>query len=476
MVKDFRRVAFAILFLYSALGFSQAVVIPDLSKLRYLDANTILTSPEYTFQDQTMVDEPGRMTIRTDYKLNKAKLFVTGYLHDAKLSFDTSAVPNLQAFKAGYFMNFSPSEQWHVDSEPVCIEVNHSPRNIFGVAEVAPRIFKAAKDIALVPYINPGAERSGMGHIHIGGKTLAESPFYKNPQLLRNTMVYFHKHSSLLWGFGEAYDIGANSNIESLHLADREVKFAAAVQEFDQWFASAPQADKPQGLKKFLQAMRKHIGYDAFQHYRNINLEHLKNVADDYRPEREGKLTVEFRGFRPPKTAQHAVSDIALLLKVLDHLAQPNYLEPFEIVGKNYERFFSASKVAADWELVSKEVGLTDPILNDMVNEYVETVHRTEYEIQGIDGARLFAAFSEKNRKGLHFEILIPAKPSTDIHSLRINEQLVTMEKIKMNGLDFWTGVLMVDNPQNNIIEMIKLGQLKIHKNFVNKCLDLFAL
>lgn len=459
--------------LLSSLAFAQRAVVPDLSSLKYIDPKTVLMSPEYTFQDQEMVNEVGRMVMKTPHKMEKVEGFVRGYLDSKGLAFETAAEGNLNAFKAGYHMNISPTERWYVDSEPVCIEVNHSPRNIYGVAETAPGIYSVAKKLSLVPYVNPAAERSGMGHIHVGGATLGDSPFFKNPLLLRNVMVYFHKHPSLLWGFAEAYDVGSNSNIESLHIGGREQIFEMAVNDFDTWWSKASAEDKKNGMGKFLEILYSHGGYDFFHHYRAINLEHLKNYArPELNPQATGKITVEFRDFRPPKSPQHAISDLVLLLKVFDFLAKPNYLVKFEAMGsEKYQRFFAASKVAADWEIVRKQIGANDILLDEMINEYVDAVHRYAYPIDGIEGTKLFAAYSEKNLKGTFFEVLIPTKSHAS-DTVMIGDKLVPLEKISINGTKYWTGV--VDVPLADTLHpIIKSGLSKV-RTIIKMCHALF--
>ncbi len=425
--------------------------VRDLSGLRFIDPKTVLMSPEYTFQDQEMVDEPGRMSIRTPHKIEKTRQFALSLLADRGLNFDTYAIANMDAFKAGYFMEVTPGERWYVNSEPVCIEVNHTPRNIYGVAEISPEIFATAAKIHLVPYVQPAAERSGMGHIHIGGATIGQSPFFSNPLLLRNYMVYVHKHPALLWGFAEAYDVGPGSNIETLHTGNRQALFERAVHEFDQWWHGASAEQKKDGLFHYLSALKRHGGWDFFQHYRATNLEHLNALAGDglgpINPELAGKLTVELRNFRPPQSPDILNAELEMLLRVFDHLSDPNHIEEFKNISeREYVNFFSASKVASDWEEVKREVGIRDTRLDSMIGEHIDAVHRYEYPIQGIDGARLFNAYSRKDDKGSNFELLIPGR-SIRRGTISLGDRIIPLEKIQIGGKVYWTATLETKGP-----------------------------
>ncbi len=174
-----------------------------------IDISKLLFGIEYTFQDQKIVNEPGRLTFSTPHKKAKFNLLKRHYfenlgLNDNSITLDTTH----SGFKPG--INFYVPDQGNyvMNMEPVTIEVNTTPKTVNEIVEAATPLFNAAKKSELFPYVNPAAERSGMGHIHTGAKTLSESPFYLYPNLLRNILVYYHKHPSLLFGFAEAFDIG----------------------------------------------------------------------------------------------------------------------------------------------------------------------------------------------------------------------------------------------------------------------------
>ena len=136
--------------------------------------------------------------------------------------------------------------------DPVCIEFKTSPFTIDETIKRATPVFEAAKQTGLVPYVKPAAERSGMGHIHVGGETLATNPFYKYPNLLRNVLVFFHQHPSLMYGFAEAWDIGHNSNIETYHNKYRFKSFKKIIAEFDEFFLDAVPGEKYHSLNYLL--------------------------------------------------------------------------------------------------------------------------------------------------------------------------------------------------------------------------------
>ena len=152
----------------------------------------------------------------TDYKKEKMDLMLAEYLKLRGLEKRHVRYDGTHEYiKPGYEFHVPGEGIYVINMEPVTIELNTTPKTYEQIMTVAPEIYQAAEKAGLVPYVNTAAERSGMGHIHVGGNTLGESPFYKHPNLLRNLLVYFHQHPSLLYGFAEAWDIGYGSNIEN---------------------------------------------------------------------------------------------------------------------------------------------------------------------------------------------------------------------------------------------------------------------
>lgn len=419
-----------------------------------IDRQLTLFGIEYTFQDQAMVDEPGRTTFETPHKEAKFKELKKHYLEE--LGAKKTSPYGRPGQKPGVYIEDAPDGRHVVDMEPVTIEINTPPKRVDEIEPAAEKIYRAATKTSLVPYVRPAAERSGMGHIHIGGAKLKDSPFFRHPNLLRNMMVYFHKHPSLLYGFAEAYDIGMNSNIETYHSSDRQGAFRDAVEEFDEWFKKADRKSggTKLGLPRFLKALKRNDNREIafFGHYRFINLQHLQPFAaypDDLAAfeSAEGKLTVEARGFRPPRSPRHARANAELLLAIMDRLSEPGYLEPFESVKPPaFKRFYTASKVEADWEIVKRELGRTNPLWDEMIEEYAGAARARKHEAVLPHGAELFDSFSEKTNKGSRFELRIPASTAAGMPAAMLDDRPISLEKVSIRGKEYWIGLLSADD------------------------------
>ena len=421
-----------------------------------VDRSLTLFGMEPTFQDLEMVNEPGRLTLETPHKREKFEAMIAAVLAD--LDTTHSAVRSSigsSEYKPGVRLQIPGRGDYLVDMEPVCIEWNQLPVRSFEMIATWAPIFSAANRVGLVPYINPAAERSGMGHFHVGGHTVATNPYFRHPTLLRNMMVTLHQHPSLLWGFAEAYDIGLDSNIETYH-EQRQSVLRAAVAKFDRWYKSASPADKRNGAFKFLGILHSlhSVSVGFFQHYRFLNLQHVKALANgtiESDGQRTGKYTIEHRNFRPAPTAPHAQALTELLLRVMDKLAPEDLLTPWKTISSaEYTRFHSATVVSDDWSRVVNEFALpNNQIWNDMIGEYVNNQTsraRTHPTVQGLE---LLPAYSEKYNKGKYFEmrtlaegafaiappeIVIPDGPAIDWRRVTIGDQIYWLTVVRGNG------------------------------------------
>jgi hypothetical protein len=458
------QVLFTALTLVAGLSFAQ------------IDESQVLFGVEYTFQDQVMVDEPGRNTISTPYK-EKMALDFSNELALAIGLVPKDAVKIKTSWKQGFFLNVPGDGQWVINPEPVTIEVNTTPRHLNELKSTAKPIFEVAKKLGLKGYVQPAAERSGMGHIHVGAANMRENPFFANPQLLRNVMVYFHKNPALLHGFAEAFDIGLGSNIETYHTVDRQTKFQEAVAQFDQWFLKATAEEKKQGLTEFLKILAAHDSHtiNFFHHYRFINLEHLERATyAPFQPEDKGKLTVEFRNFRPPADPETTHAFAKLLMSVMKYQSQAGHLEPFKWISESeYLRFNTASRVKENWVQVKKDLNLKSRALDRQIQEYASAIQRFQYP-QKVIGEKIHRsmkvnlAYSQKTRKGQLFEILIeqneyPAKPR-----YQIGEHVLDFSEVVVGSKKYWLTVVDVKQlgiHPSDIVEG-KLYQMMTQKFF----------
>lgn len=422
---------------------------PALAAAKFIDPERTWFAAEPTFQDQGMVNEEGRRTFGTPHKEAQFAIFRASLIKGLNAEQSATQSPiNNAGFKPGYKINVPGVDTFVTDMEPVCIEVNKSPMRYYEQAEKWRPAFNAAKATGLVGYVNPAAERSGMGHFHVGGPTIADNPFFAHPRLLRNTMVYFHQHPSLLWGFAEAYDIGDNSNIESLHIKGRQERFNKAVADFDAWWESATPAERIDGGFKFLYFLKRHGGSDFFQHYRLINLQHVDRLAGGSMASfgsTAGKFTVEFRNIRPFQTPEQLQAMAEFLYRTLDRLADPEMKVPFrDISASEYRNFHSALVVDDDWQKVKSQLRLApfNKIWDEMQHEYVANQTAKTKQLPGHPGVRIAPAYSEKENKGTYFEVSLPRNAGDAEPILSINGRAIALEAVSAGQQDYWVGVI----------------------------------
>lgn len=415
----------------------------------YIDFESILFGIEYSFQDKAIVEEPGRLTMRTPHKADRFEAMFLAYSSELGIGRESIVKDTSNgSFKPGYTFSVPNDGLYTINMEPVTIEVNTTPKHIDEIIPTSKKIFNAAKKAQIVPYVNPAAERSGMGHIHVGARTLRESPLYKNPLLLRNILVYYHQHPSLLYGFAEAYDIGDGSNIETFHNRNRQRAFERVVKEFDEWYTStvARGGDTSQGLAYFLKFLNKYQPGDRefCHHYRIVNLQHLCKLDPDNLPlDEEGKFTLEHRGFRPQKNPETAHANAHLLLDLYEKLSDPSNLIPFQYISQSkFQRFAAASIIESDWEEVKKFISHDNKHSDDMIRETVEALTGKVFvNSKKIPNSKLIAAYSKKEDKGNAYELRIKSdfEPSVSVAGEDID-----FEKVILNEESFWVSYIDV--------------------------------
>ena len=437
---NIRFLHFVTLLLVSAQVFAQ----------QYIDTSKTLFGVEYSFQDREIVNETGRTTMTTPYKAQKLNEMLKYYVK--LIGLPETAIEYKTTWKPGYFINVPNDGKYVINTEPVTIEFNRTPKKLHEIRQAAEPIYKAAEMANLQPYVNPAAERSGMGHIHVGGASLSESPFYVHENLLRNIIAFFHKHPSLLYGFAEAYDVGKGSNIETLHEADKQLAIEKVIAEYDLWSGQKGSL-APNGLLKFIEFLKNSTtpvkwtsgnGFNGwFAHYRFINLEHVESLSAHTDPSLKGKQTIEFRMFRPPPTSAHAEALAKMLVSVMDYLAKPNHLEQFKrIAPEDAKLYMSGTKVQSDWEDVKKTVGITSSLLDDMVYEYVSTTYKKIIKNEPKIGVEIFEAYSEKEFKGQRFEIRLDAKIWNYPPKWEIGAKEIDFSKVTVAKKTYWIAVI----------------------------------
>lgn len=445
---------------------------------QYIDLQKTLFGVEYSFQDEEIVKEPGRMTMTTPYKREKLLTMLRAYVH--RIGLPESAIEEKTTWKPGFFINVPGDGKYVINTEPVTVEFNTTPKTLGEILKAAGPIYAAAADAGLKPYVNPAAERSGMGHIHVGGWKLQDSPFYKNENLLRNVIAFYHKHPSLLYGFAEAYDVGNVSNIETLHEESRQNALESIFKTYDHFVQNNPAGSRPNGMLALIDLFKNDRtrvnwtnggGFNGwFAHYRFINLEHTQVLQPSTPGETAGKFTVEFRVFRPPPTAAHAEATARLLVHVMDYLAKPGHLEKFEkISSAGFANFMTGSKVQSDWEAVKKLLKINDPLLDEMVNELVTNIHSKVVMKDAKRGVEIFESYSEKEFKGKHFEIRFDASLNKEEPSLAIQGHEVVFEKVKIGSKSYWVSVVKT-NELSIEAEKFKAGPFQYMRPSAPSC------
>jgi hypothetical protein len=473
------------------IAFSATLVPPVFSSSNGLriNADEVLFGIEYTFQDKKMTQEIGRSKGWTPHKEKKIKEMLHAYLQEFQLS--EKDFLEIKTLNSLAFEILTAEEKYHINIEPVTIEVKSQPKKRDEILFAADPIFKIAKAIGLVPYVNPAAERSGMGHVHVGGRPLQKSPFYQNPHLLRNMMVYFHKHPSLLFGLAEAYDIGLGSNIESFHEPDRQRAFQRVIQKFDRWYEKPKDKEmEKKGLIYFMNLLTQSSHAEDFlSHYRTINLENLKGLPSYFHLPRgvsEGLighgarslLTVEFRSFRPPLSSEHAQAYADYLLALMERLSEPGYLDPFEWISpEHYDRFYTASKIQSDWEHVKNELSVDLPLIDLMIEETVRTLHSQKTKLFHLPQAELFPAYSPKELKGQYFELRLPVSQkdsNAETKKIKIGKKSVHFEKVSLAGASYWIALLDLGKLDLDLTQIIHLRDLKTEPSWLNSLCERF--
>lgn len=419
--------------------------IPDLG-LKRINPETTLIGQEHTAQDQAMVDEPGRSSGPTEHRWAKLRAFVDAFKVRMKVKKKKDVRERHEALDPGFYVKTEFGE-YRINMEPVTIEVNSPPPNIYQLRDYATPIYQTYEEIGLVPYIRAAGERSGMGHAHIGGATLKESPFFLFPNLLPNLMVYLHNNPAALFALSEAYDMGRRSNMETYHYEPKQKEFNDAIEEFHEWWKKNPKKRADFGLFKFVSIMKK-TSLDPTEHYRYINFERFRSFGtskSDVRSQKEETArTVEVRVIRPYKTVDHAEAVGMYLLKLLDYLSDPKMLLKIQpVTRESFQYYYSGTEIAANWEKVKADIGFDNPLVNEMVQEYVDNVRMKTYTAQGLPkGAAVSAAYSLKEEKGQRYEVRLPAKKTeVDAPALALNGLQIPLKKIRLDNKLYWVGI-----------------------------------
>ena len=382
---------------------------------RWIDPDRTWFGYEASFQDQQIAEKDGEMTMDTPHKEKALEKLINAYHKETGFIVEDTEV-NDGDFKPGVDETYINSdEQVRTTMEPGCIEWNFGPKTIKQIVKSWTPVFKAAEKAKLTNYYYQVGTGSGGGHFHVGGPTPAENPFIKNPLLLRNLFAYFHEHPSLSYAFGEAYDIGEDSNTPDLHLSvRRQLGFQRVIEAFDNWYkAETSPTEKRNAGAKFIQMLESDAETNwVFAHYSMINLEHMSGFEGRQKYNTQ-KTTVEFRGVRSLPSAKHIEAFAEMLLRLMDHLADPELQLPFKVyTAAESLNMMSLKKTELDWEKVKAEIKVNRPELDELIHEYAT---ENNFKKQRIKNGFIRETYSDPDLQGRLIEIAIAADKNGEV-------------------------------------------------------------
>jgi hypothetical protein len=413
-------------------------------KLKYINPLTTSFGHEASFQNEAMLSD-GPLTMKTPEKLAAFNQMTAAL---GSLPWSTP----LQLVKDETNKQHKPSktfsigkEQVNVMMEPGCLEVTLTPKLAYQLKDAWTPIYQAADNAQVAPYLLPVGRGGGGGQFHIGGTEPSENPFLKHPLLLRNLFVFMHVHPGFLFPFAEGFDVGDSGNARTHHTKNQD-KFLRAIAEFDKWYLEGGNnKSSHKVVAKFVEIIS--ASGIEITHYGAINLDHFVKYVRNFFGfgQNKEKFTVELRNFRPMPAPEYIESVGLMLLKTMDYLAQPDFL----LKNRKFERaefntMFSSFIVENDWRQVKKIVGLSDPLLDELVEEYTRNSNLEAKEIAG--GIILRQTYSEDNRAGQNYEMIksLKAKEKFPL-TLGYKETNVPMSEIKIDGQRFAVGVYAED-------------------------------
>ena len=426
--------------LLSFILFTSLKVGAAIPQFHNIQIDGILIGHEATFQDSEMMANDQPMTFSTPHKREKIEAFAFAIAKRRK-ELPQDIKRNLSAaFKPFVKMQFA-QETVALTMEPGCVEANQSPKSIFEIRKAWTPIFQAARDVNLANDVYRLGTFGGGGHFHVGGRSKAENPFWLNPLMLRNVLVYTHQHPSLLYGFSEAYDMGRFSSIRALHSQFWQRQFRAAIDEFDSWYARATANERSdKGLGFLLRQLQDYCPI-FFDHDVFINLEHSMAMA---RPGTTNeKATVEWRNFRPLENPDQVEAVAGLILKVMDKMAEPGFVVPFRMFsGQEVLNFTGPATTEYDWQLVKAELALSDPRLDEMLLAYTRNSNLKKRSYR--DG-KIQEAYSELARRGANEEIVLPLRKGEPLPVIQYQGGGYVAAEIVKNGRRFAAAVIPQD-------------------------------
>ncbi|GEM_PF-2265015 len=328
------------------------------------------------------------------------------------------------------------------------VEVAEKPKKLTQLESTANLIYAAASKVNLKPYLLPGGMWSGGAHFNIGSARLEESPFIRFPNLLPNLLAYFDQHASLLYGFGEAFDVGNEGTAVPYHGYGEVSQFRRILKDFSVRYEEFRKIKRP-GLHQrvallasFLRDLKILNRHESF-----INVERLLSSFSFEDPRNPtiansgDRNSIEIRTLRMPPTAAHVAELGWFFARLLEKLSEPGLLvQP--VAPVNFDIMLTATAIEADWQLVKKDLNLQSPLLDEMIDEQTAMLQTKTFRTLDIPTAEIFSAFSPLAEKGRAFEMRVPSYYSK---KMSINGRELTTQTLQLGEQTFEVAYLHSD-------------------------------
>ena len=219
-----------------------------------------------------------------------------------------AAIIQLPVFIEGYEPPMDPRlEKFSITPDPGVIEINlHPAENYAKLSQIMQTVYKEAETLELTPtkYMMNGRTiaAGGGNHIVLGGITPQDSPFLRNPAVLRSIITYFQHHPSLAYLFSGLF-IGPTCQAPRIDESRDDM-----LHELETAFTTLPH-DKEDNPYWLIDRMLRNIMVDVTGNTHRAEICLDKLYSPDHMNGRLG--LVEFRAFEMPETAE---------LNVLQHL------------------------------------------------------------------------------------------------------------------------------------------------------------